>query len=57
MLPLLCPLKFRDVPYVNVIDLNGLTFANVTSFFTIQVIATIVFLVVVGRNNRIIIDR
>lgn len=50
-------MKFRDVPYVNVIDLNGLTFANVTSFFTIQVIATIVFLVVVGRNNRIIIDR
>jgi hypothetical protein len=40
---LLCPWNIRDVPYVNVMDLDGLTFANVTSIFTIQVIETIVY--------------
>jgi hypothetical protein len=40
---LLCPWNIRDVPYVNVMDLDGLTFANVTSLFTIQVIGTIVY--------------
>jgi hypothetical protein len=43
VLPLLCPLKLRDVPYVNVMDLDGLTFATVTSLFTLQVIGTIVY--------------